>query len=54
MTVREKLIAIAETQAERDLLNMWMDEDPWEQCARQRAWERVNMRRQRNDLRCSW
>ena len=44
ITVRDKLVEQADTQAERDLLAMWLSEERDEMCARQRAWEQVQQR----------
>jgi hypothetical protein len=52
MTIREKLIALAESDMDRELFSRWLDEDSWGQCARQRAWERVEMRLGGSTLRC--
>ncbi len=54
ITVKEKLIALADTEAERELIAMWMDEDREKFCARQRAWEKVNARVVRGELRLRW
>ncbi len=54
ITVKEKLIALADTQAERELIAMWMDEDREKFCARQRAWENVDTRVARRELRLRW
>ena len=54
ITVKEKLIALADTEAERELIAMWMDEDSEKFCARQRAWEKVDVRRMRLELLLSW
>ena len=54
ITVKEKLIALADTDAERELIAMWMDEDREKFCARQRAWEKVDARGVRGELRLRW
>lgn len=54
ITVKEKLIALADTEAERELIAMWMDEDREKFCARQRAWEKVNAGVVRGELRLRW
>lgn len=56
MTVREKLMSDALTDAERDLLDIWFNEkaDPF--VARQRAWDEVGRRARRGqpDLLVRW
>ena len=44
ITVRDKLMSIAGSDAERDLYRMWMDEEPRFHTSRQRAWEEVARR----------
>ena len=54
MTVGEKLMKEALTQAERDLLMIWAKEKEDPYCARQRAWEEVARRTRRPSLRLGW
>lgn len=54
ITVREQLLAQADTNAERELLSLWMDEDREGLCARQRAWQRLEARHQPATLRFNW
>ena len=56
ITVREKLMSQALTDADRDLLSIWFEEKADSCCARQRAWEQVSQRGRRGlpDLRVSW
>ena len=56
ITVRERLMSQALTDAERDLLEIWFEEKADAYCARQRAWESVAQRTRRGlpDLRVSW
>jgi hypothetical protein len=54
ITVKEKLIALADTEAGRELITMWMDEDREKFCARQRAWEKIDTRVARRELRLHW
>ncbi len=44
MTVREKLMSEVLTNAERDLLELWFEEDADPYVARQRAWEEISRR----------
>lgn len=53
-TVRERLMTQADTDAERALLAIWLDEDAEGVCARQRAWQRIEVRSSRAGLRFSW
>ncbi len=53
-TVRERLIALAETELERKLVALWMDDDHNENCSRQRAWQEVDRRLARGEARYSW
>jgi len=53
-TVRERLIALAETDSERKLVALWMDDDHLENCSRQRAWQEVDRRLARGEVRYSW
>ncbi len=53
-TVRERLIALAETDSERKLVALWMDDDDNENCSRQRAWQEVDRRLARGETRYSW
>ncbi len=41
ITVRDKLMDIAATDAERELLRLWMEERPELHRSRQRAWVEV-------------
>jgi len=54
ITVKDKLIALAETDSERQLVSVWMDESRDELCARQRAWQEVDARMARGELRIRW
>lgn len=54
ITVKEKLIALADTESERELIAMWMDEDSEKFCARQRAWEKIDAHLPRRELRLRW
>ena len=54
ITVRDKLIDQAATQAERDLISLWMSEEHDELCARQRAWQEVRDRRSWGLVTFSW
>lgn len=56
MTVREKLMSDALTDAERDLLNLWFNETADPHGSRQRAWEVVARRARRGqpDLLVRW
>ena len=56
ITVREKLMSQALTDADRDLLSIWFEEKADSYCARQRAWEQVSQRTRHGlpDLRVSW
>ena len=54
ITVKEKLIALADTQAARELIAMWLDEDNETFCARQHAWEEIDARVPRRKLRLRW
>ncbi len=53
-TVRERLIALADTDSERKLVALWMDDDHNENCARQRAWQEVDRRLARGEARYCW
>lgn len=44
MTVREKLMSEVLTNAERDLLDIWFQEESDPYMNRQRAWEEVSRR----------
>lgn len=44
MTVREKLMSEVLTNAERELLELWFEEDSDPYVARQRAWEEIGRR----------
>ena len=54
ITVKEKLMAQAATDAERDLIAIWMDEDHDKSVARQRAWQQISARGIAADLRFRW
>ena len=54
ITIKDRLIDLAETDAERRLINQWMDEGRDELCARQRAWEAVDVRLARGQVRVRW
>jgi hypothetical protein len=54
ITVKEKLIALADTESERQLLTLWMDGTRDELCARQYAWEDVDVRLARGAGRLRW
>ncbi len=56
MTVREKLMSDALTDAERDLLEIWFNDKAEPHVARQRAWEEVARRARRGqpDLLVRW
>lgn len=43
-TVMQKLMESADTQAERELLTLWMSPERDALCARQRAWQEVQSR----------
>ncbi|MFV2090458.1 MAG: hypothetical protein ACC642_07375 [Pseudomonadales bacterium] len=45
ITVRETLMSLATTDAERELLKLWMDEDSDPYSARRRAWQEVSRRK---------
>lgn len=53
-TVKERLIALAETESERKLMSVWMDEGRDELCARQRAWQELDSRLARGTMRFRW
>ena len=53
-TVRERLIAMAETDSERKLLALWMDDTHNENCARQSAWQEVDRRLALGEARYNW
>jgi len=53
-TVRERLIAMAETDSERKLLALWMDDTHNEICARQYAWQEVGLRLASGEARYNW
>jgi len=54
ITVKDRLIALAETESERKLVAAWMDESRNELCARQRAWQEIDSRRERGAARFRW
>lgn len=54
ITVRDKLIDQAVTQAERDLISLWMSQEHDELCARQRAWQEVRDRRNLSNVTFNW
>jgi len=54
ITVRDRLIALAETESERRLVAAWMDEGRDELCARQRAWQEIDSRRARGAACFRW
>ncbi|MCZ6710592.1 MAG: hypothetical protein O7B25_09530 [Gammaproteobacteria bacterium] len=54
ITVKDYLIALAETDSERALVTAWMDEDRHGHCARQRAWEDLDARLARGTMRFRW
>lgn len=54
ITIKDRLIALAETDSERKLVSIWMDEGSDELCARQRAWEEVDARMARGAARFRW
>lgn len=54
ITIRDKLIGEADTQAERDLIAMWMSEERDELCARQRAWEDIQARGNWTRVQFNW
>jgi|TARA_Y100001933_G_scaffold96872_1_gene97637 hypothetical protein len=54
ITVRDKLMDLAATQAERDLLSLWLSEEHDDLCARQRAWQEVRDRRNPGTLTFNW
>lgn len=51
-TIRDRLLAGASNEAERELIALWLEEE--RNCARQRAWERVALRTCRRNLQFSW
>jgi hypothetical protein len=53
-TVKDRLIALAETDSERKLVSIWMDEGRDDLCARQRAWQEVDARLGRPEVRFRW
>ena len=54
ITVKDKLIALAETESERRLVTVWMDEGHDDLCARQRAWQEIDTRMARGEVRFRW
>ena len=54
ITVREKLMSEVMTDAERELLDIWFQEDADPYAARQRAWEEVSRRGRPTGIRISW
>jgi hypothetical protein len=52
ITVKDYLIALAETDSERALVTAWMDEG--RHCARQQAWEDLDARLARGAMRFRW
>ncbi len=54
ITVKDRLIALAETESERTLVTAWMDESRQELCARQQAWQEVDARLARGEMRFRW
>lgn len=54
ITVREKLMSEVLTNAERELLDIWFQEDSDPYAARQRAWEVVVRRGCSAALRSRW
>ena len=53
-TIKDKLIAIADTDAERALIARWMNDDADANCARQRAWQEIDERLARGDYPFRW
>ena len=53
-TVKERLISLADTDVERDLIALWMNEDSQRHPSRARAWEEIDARMGRGTLRFSW
>ena len=45
ITVRETLMGLANTDADRELISLWMDQESDAHSARRRAWEEVSRRR---------
>jgi hypothetical protein len=56
ITVRETLMGLANTDADRELMSLWMDQDSDPHSARRRAWEEISRRRQPGmpDWRRTW
>jgi hypothetical protein len=54
ITVKDRLIALAETDSERRLVTVWLDEGRDELCARQRAWQEIDARMARGAVRVRW
>ena len=54
ITVREKLMSEVLTNAERELLDIWFQEEADPYASRQRAWEEVSRRGRPSSVRFSW
>lgn len=54
ITVEDRLTDVAETETERQAVGIWSDEGHDDLSARQRAWQEVDARIVRGELRLRW